>query len=315
MPNDMTVIKNWLSAILELERPSDSGRDDAAVKRNIRVAYNRWSEYTGTELWNWGYYDEELMSFAQECIPSFGEVASDGLSELLYLFTLRQVPLKLDDYASRSVVEVGCGNGKGLNFLSRIVDAESMVGLDIAEGAIAYADASLSRPPKLRFVRGDAEALPYDDGEVDVILNVESAHNYPSPARFLAEVERVLKPGGYFSQVDIYTKKRFEETRLAKTSVPCLDWIVERDISDNVKAAVRRRLAPDSVFRRLGQGKVHNVPLSTKLVKELSFKESWGAGFAGVRDTPILEFLKPIMRSDKERLDFACYHLSVARKR
>ncbi|MEE4247851.1 MAG: methyltransferase domain-containing protein [Kangiellaceae bacterium] len=50
---------------------------------------------------------------------------------------------------------------------------------------------------------GDAENLSnIRDGIIDILINVESSHCYGNMPAFLREVERVLKPGGYFSFAD-----------------------------------------------------------------------------------------------------------------
>jgi ubiquinone/menaquinone biosynthesis C-methylase UbiE len=312
--NDVKMMRNWVSALNEVEKPFEAGRDQGMIKRNVSDLYNRLTAFSTSELWNWGYYDEELMELARERIPGFGRTWNDGLSELLYLLTLQAVPIGFDRYAGKSVLEVGCGNGKGLNFLSRVVDGPTLIGLDIAEDAIDQATVDLSRGAELRFVHGDAEDLPFGDGELDVVVNVESAHNYPSPAKFLTEVSRVLKPGGYFSHVDVYTANRFAEMELAKKSAPDLEWIVERDISDGVKAAVRQRLAPDSVFRRLKQGTAPHASRLTRVMLGLAFQESWGGSFAGIPEPAPIRLLQTIVRTEKERIPFSHYQLSVAAK-
>lgn len=48
------------------------------------------------------------------------------------------------------------------------------------------------------FVRADAEDLPFGDAEFDVVTCRIAAHHFPEPRRFVAEVARVLKPGGIF---------------------------------------------------------------------------------------------------------------------
>jgi ubiquinone/menaquinone biosynthesis C-methylase UbiE len=60
--------------------------------------------------------------------------------------------------------------------------------------------------PNLSFQHGDAEALPFEAGSFDVVVNVESSHTYGRPARFFCEAVRVLKPQGYFLIVDFRGK-------------------------------------------------------------------------------------------------------------
>jgi ubiquinone/menaquinone biosynthesis C-methylase UbiE len=50
--------------------------------------------------------------------------------------------------------------------------------------------------------RADAEALPFQDGRFDLVTCRIAAHHFADVARFAAEVNRVLKPGGTFALVD-----------------------------------------------------------------------------------------------------------------
>jgi ubiquinone/menaquinone biosynthesis C-methylase UbiE len=92
----------------------------------------------------------------------------------------------------------------------------------------------------------------FDDHTFDVVINVESSHCYGNVDAFIKEVSRVLKPGGYFSWVDLRSKEMFTETESAfnihdfspihsetitKEVVQALDEIHERKmtmIADNV---------------------------------------------------------------------------------
>jgi ubiquinone/menaquinone biosynthesis C-methylase UbiE len=65
----------------------------------------------------------------------------------------------------------------------------------------------------LRFTTGDAQALPFPDGSFDVVVNVESSHCYSSVPRFLAEVTRVLRPGGRLFWADLRPAGEVEATR------------------------------------------------------------------------------------------------------
>lgn len=242
--------------------------------------------------WNWGMYDPKLAAEIEERIPGFGSIGTDGFSEQLYFQALRALAIPLDGYAGRSVAEVGCGLGVGLNFLSRIVDASRMVGLDLSPSAVEYANASYSRGERLRFIGGDAEHLPFADNELDVVINIESSHNYPSLEGFLREVARVLKPGGFFSHIDFFTRQRDELMARLKSDVGGLTWIQDRDISPEVKAAVQRRMAPGSHFRA-----VHDAKRQPFLLRHISghYRQVYYGGvFAGCPSKPIFTRLEKL---------------------
>ncbi|MGM1062422.1 class I SAM-dependent methyltransferase [Saccharothrix sp. Mg75] len=201
------------------------------------------------EIWNWGMDDPVLAREIDEVLPGSLDFCTDGVSEQLYFRSLRVLPHALGDYAGKTVVEIGSGAGEGLNFLSRAAPGGRFLGVELSPLAVRRANALLSRGGELRYVQGDAEALPLGDGEADVVISVESSHNYPHPGRFLAEVARVLKPGGYFSYLDGYTEHRYDLLTTLKRDVPGFEWLSQDDISEQVRAGIRKRMRPDSHFR------------------------------------------------------------------
>jgi ubiquinone/menaquinone biosynthesis C-methylase UbiE len=69
--------------------------------------------------------------------------------------------------------------------------------------------------PGLDFVHGDAEDLPFADQSFDAVVNVEASHLYPHFPRFLAEVARVLAPGGHFLYADFRRRHGLAEWEAA----------------------------------------------------------------------------------------------------
>jgi ubiquinone/menaquinone biosynthesis C-methylase UbiE len=106
------------------------------------------------------------------------------------------------DLTGKDVLEIGCGRGGGTAHLFETRRPRTMTGLDLARSAISRCRRDHTRP-KLTFLRGDAEALPFAGASFDVVVNVESSHCYPDVPRFLGEVHRVLRPGGYLLLADV----------------------------------------------------------------------------------------------------------------
>jgi len=102
------------------------------------------------------------------------------------------------DLAGARVLEVSCGHGGGASYLTRVFTPAEYVGLDLNPEGVRYCQGR-HRVPGLRFVQGDAMALPFPDASFDVVVNVEASHCYPD----FREVARVLKPGGRFAYADL----------------------------------------------------------------------------------------------------------------
>ncbi len=106
------------------------------------------------------------------------------------------------DLGGQRVLEVGCGHGGGASYLTRTLHPASFTGLDLNPAAIAFCR-KRHKLPGVDFVHGDAERLPFPDQSFDTVINLESSAAYPHFSRFLAEVARVLRPGGHFLYADL----------------------------------------------------------------------------------------------------------------
>jgi len=136
----------------------------------------------------------------------------------------------------KEILEVGSGRGGGAAYLARHQKPASYVGLDISEPAIRFCN-DHHRFDNLRFVTGDAEALPFEDSRFDVVVNVESSRCYPHILRFFAEVKRVLKPEGAFLLTDMRWKTDVRQLRqqLVQSGFAIAD---EKEIQRNVIRAL-----------------------------------------------------------------------------
>ncbi|MGX1851569.1 class I SAM-dependent methyltransferase [Streptomyces sp. NBC_01456] len=293
-PDVMTAFTSGLADInLDESGTARRGANATGMKSASATIYDMAATLSGHgALWNWGMHDPALVEEIRARVPGFGEPWTDGFSEQLYFLALRELPIDLDDYAGRHVLEVGCGMGEGLNFLSRVAPGAGMTGLDLSPKAVARATATLSRGDALTFVHGDAEDLPFEDGSVDVLVNIESSHTYPDLAKFLAEAARVLRPGGFLSHIDVYTRQRTETMRRTAEETKGLEWTADHDISDRVRAAVRRRMAPGSHFRTT-LGKQRMNPLVRQIAAHSQIL-MFGGMFAGYQPPPAIKALSKL---------------------
>jgi SAM-dependent methyltransferase len=150
----------------------------------------------------------------------------------LYAHTLDGV-----DVAGADVLEVGSGRGGGASWVSRSLGPRTTTGVDFAASAVTLSRRDRTGPG-LRFVRGDAQALPFDDESFDVVVNVESSHCYADMEAFVAQVHRVLRPGGVLVWADLRAADDVTTTRRQLTSSG-LVAVEERDITAEVLHALR----------------------------------------------------------------------------
>jgi len=92
-------------------------------------------------------------------------------------------------------VDVGCGNGAFTELLVRRCAPKEVQGVDPSAEQLAFARRRLARAPAT-FRVGDAMALPYADGQFDAAVMALVIFFVPQPARGIAEMARVIRPGG-----------------------------------------------------------------------------------------------------------------------
>jgi ubiquinone/menaquinone biosynthesis C-methylase UbiE len=100
--------------------------------------------------------------------------------------------------AGGSVLDVGCGNGPELAALAQIVGPTGrVVGLDRSSALIADAQArGLLESGPIELLVGDAEALPFEDGQFDACRIDRTLQHLDHPEVALSEMRRVTRAGG-----------------------------------------------------------------------------------------------------------------------
>ena len=105
----------------------------------------------------------------------------------------QEEPIFLRHPGPRSIVDVGCGTGEITARLGALFPQAALTGVDLDEGHLELARA---RTPRARFEKGDALALPQADAQFDLAVCRHLLQAVPDPQRAVAEMLRVLKPGG-----------------------------------------------------------------------------------------------------------------------
>jgi ubiquinone/menaquinone biosynthesis C-methylase UbiE len=174
------------------------------------------------------------------------------------------------DLRGENVLEVSCGHGGGASYLTRTLQPESYTALDLNPAGINFCKMH-HHVDGLNFVQGDAENLPFEPNTFDAAINVEASHCYPDFPRFLAEVARVLRPGGHFLYADFRFNDRLAEWKKAIAAAP-FKILRTQNINAEVMRGMNRNSArsQDLVARHLPK-----------------FMRSLGADFAGIKGSRV----------------------------
>ena len=93
-------------------------------------------------------------------------------------------------------LDVGCGNGAFTEELISRCSPATVIAIDPSDDQLAYAR---TRPgaKMAGFQVGDAQKIPFDDGSFDVAIMALVLSFLPDPAKAVAEMARVVRPGGW----------------------------------------------------------------------------------------------------------------------
>lgn len=115
-----------------------------------------------------------------------------------FQYTQRLTVGLMDLSPQSRVLDVGCGTGFAVLTLGSMLTEGKACGVDISEEMISQAQAKVSPEitERVEFRRASSDNIPYPSAEFDYIMCTNSFHHYPDPLLALAEMRRLLKPGG-----------------------------------------------------------------------------------------------------------------------
>lgn len=161
------------------------------------------------------------------------------------------------------LLDIGCGNGATMEFLSQKGLTNSF-GLDISlEFALKAAD----KNPCSGFTKASGDSLPFKSGSFDGVFTECSLSLIKNQEKALKDIHRVLIRGGYLALSDIYSRTAAPKAALTDFPLEC---------------CLRGALVKDSLFR-LFEGAGFSALLwedHTDLLKDFMFQAIWNLGSA-----------------------------------
>jgi len=141
-------------------------------------------------------------------------------------------------------LDIGCGTGTLTRQIYDALPADAprrVCGVDAAEAMIAVAQKKAGARPGLAFAAALAEELPYPDGSFDRVLSTFFFHhlNYELKVKSLAEIARVLRPGGQAAILDVDVPYSFFGQICAWSGF----WLFHQaEIAENIRGKLRAAL-------------------------------------------------------------------------
>lgn len=125
--------------------------------------------------------------------PSHSQQVSQHAEALLKLIEVK---------AGQKYLDLGCGNGAAPIYLAQKYPLD-VTGIDIDPDQIRLAEQRSQGMSNIRFQTMDGRRLPFPEGEFDIVSTNKVMHHVPHWSEAVAEMLRVLKPGGYFIYSDL----------------------------------------------------------------------------------------------------------------
>lgn len=151
---------------------------------------------------HWGYWDYPNLAKPKDR-KEFND-AADRLCRII----VDQVDLS----EGCKLADVGCGFGGTIDSINKACSGLDIIGLNIDPRQIEVAESRVkaSNGNQIKFIIGDACALPFEDASLDALLAIECIFHFPDREKFFAEATRVLKPGGKFAFSDFVPIKKMD---------------------------------------------------------------------------------------------------------
>ncbi len=147
-----------------------------------------------------------------------------GLQQVTYRPVHDAVLSRFDGFVPDSILDLGCGTGQLTGRLGETFPTAVVVGADLSDGMLERAiertddeDPSASHQP-LAFVRADAQQIPFADSSFDAVVCTESFHWYRDQAAAVAEIARILEPGGRLVIASIATVTGFADDAIQRAT-------------------------------------------------------------------------------------------------
>ncbi|MFB9948566.1 class I SAM-dependent methyltransferase [Rhizobium puerariae] len=229
---------------------------------------------------------------------SFNVHSADGYEQLMGRWSRKLAPL-LIDFAGLSdgerVLDVGCGTGSLTFALPQAADLAEIAAIDYSPVFVAEA-IRRNTDPRIKVQQADACALPYPDRSFDRALSLLVLHFVPEAGKAIAEMRRVVRPGGVVAAAVWDHLGGMPGMRMTWDTVAVLDQNA-RPIRD--KYCFQPMMQPDEMKNSFIEHGLADVEQASLLIRMdyRSFDDYWAPIAAG--EGPLGKYvagLDPVLR-------------------
>ncbi|MEM7242054.1 MAG: class I SAM-dependent methyltransferase [Pseudomonadota bacterium] len=199
------------------------------------VAYDvlyRFSPVRQQVFFNGGYLpiDEDMA------LPE--RLENEAPNAMMYHLVCKPLLQSGNDF--QNILDVGCGQGGGLFYISRLFKDAKLVGTERNGYAVVLARRLCSTLPNVSAQKATNTRLDFADNRFDAVLSV-GAPTYFGLSQFVSEAARVVQPGGIICFSGGYRQGNHNEIK-AELRAACgenLELVTYRDITPNTFAALK----------------------------------------------------------------------------
>lgn len=133
------------------------------------------------------------MKTGERLVPDLYRSEPEYILYLRHLFAYRFAAAMAR--ADQAILDVGSGTGYGTRLLAET--GAAVIGTDIDDASISEATAAYGTE-RCSFVPYDGRRLPFEEGAFNMVTSFQTIEHVEDDRNFVAEVRRVLRPGGTF---------------------------------------------------------------------------------------------------------------------
>jgi ubiquinone/menaquinone biosynthesis C-methylase UbiE len=165
------------------------------------------------------YYERKAVSFDETCIRERDE----------HYEALSIISMFIEKLDAQSILDVGCGTGRGIGFLLKRFPEVNVQGVDASDAQLHQAVIKNDIPPD-RLHLGSATKLPFPDQSFDVVCEFGVLHHIRDPEQAVKEMLRVARKAVFISDCNRFGQgdwlSRLSKGWLANLKLwPLVNWL------------------------------------------------------------------------------------------